>query len=146
MYKLRDSKVLDPARREELSARVLDFAVSASIGHASNAEIDTLGMSDAIRLAARRAVDGLTVRPDVCLIDGNWDFLAGYGTHNQRIVHGDALSATIAAASIVAKVNRDRLMTSARTSPRTDSPATRATRRPRTGPRSRTRVPAASTA
>jgi ribonuclease HII len=111
MYKLRDSKLLDPARREELSARVLDFAVSASIGHASNAEIDALGMSDAIRLAARRAVDGLTVRPDVCLIDGNWDFLAGYGTHNVRIVHGDALSATIAAASIVAKVNRDRLMT-----------------------------------
>ena len=111
MYKLRDSKVLDAQRREELSARVWEFAVDVSLGQASNAEIDELGMTDAIRRAARRAVDGLTVRPDVCLIDGNWDFLAGYGTTNERIVYGDAMSASIAAASIVAKVQRDTQMT-----------------------------------
>lgn len=113
MYKLRDSKVLDPQRREELAARLQDFALAISLGHASNDELDRLGMSAGIRLAARRAVDGLAVRPDVCLLDGNWDFLAGYGTRNERIVHGDAWSASIAAASIVAKVTRDGLMTAA---------------------------------
>ena len=111
MYKLRDSKMLDPQRRAELAGRIRGFALAVGIGHATNHEIDALGMSDAIRLAARRAVDGLAVRPDVCLLDGNWDFLAGYGTHNVRIVHGDAHSASIAAASIVAKVTRDELMT-----------------------------------
>ena len=111
MYKLRDSKMLDAQRREELADRLRGFAVDIGIGEASNEEIDALGMTEAIRRAARRAVDALTVRPDVCLIDGNWDFLAGYGTHNQRVVGGDAHSASIAAASIVAKVHRDGGMT-----------------------------------
>lgn len=111
MYKLRDSKVLDPERRVELAQRIFAFALAVSVGHASNDEIDQLGMTAAIRLAARRAVEGLPLRPDVCLLDGKWDFLAGAGTHNERIVHGDAYSASIAAASIVAKVTRDGLMT-----------------------------------
>ena len=111
MYKLRDSKMLDPQRRAELATRLRDFAVDLGIGEASNAEIDALGMTEAIRLAARRAVDALSVRPDVCLIDGNWDFLAGYGTTNERVIGGDAHSASIAAASIVAKVHRDTGMT-----------------------------------
>jgi ribonuclease HII len=67
-------------------------------------------MSAAMRLAARRAVDGLPLRPDVCLLDGRWDFLDGYGPHNERIPHGDAACASIAAAAIVAKVARDGLM------------------------------------
>lgn len=113
MYKLRDSKTLDAARREELAARVRDFAVAVGLGHVTNDEIDRIGMSAACRLAARRAVDALAVRPDVCLIDGNWDFLSDYGTRNVRIVHGDAHSASIAAASIVAKVARDGLLTEA---------------------------------
>ncbi|CAN5212115.1 ribonuclease HII [soil metagenome] len=112
MYKLRDSKQLDPARRTQLAGRVRTFALAVSVGEASNAEIDSLGLSDAIRLAARRAVSGLAIQPDVLLIDGNWDFLAGYGTRNERIVHGDAHSASIAAASIVAKVDRDGHMAS----------------------------------
>lgn len=107
MYKLRDSKQLDPTRREQLADRVHSFALAVSTGEASNAEIDALGMSAAIRLAARRAVAALAVQPDVLLIDGNWDFMAGWGTRNERIVHGDAHSASIAAASIVAKVERD---------------------------------------
>lgn len=113
MYKLRDSKVLDAIRREELAARLADFAVAWSVGHASNGEIDALGMSAAMRLAARRAVEGLAVRPDVCLVDGNWDFLSELPTTNERVVHGDASSASIAAASIVAKVTRDALLTAA---------------------------------
>ncbi len=112
MYKLRDSKVLDPRRREELAERISGFAVGVGIGSASNAEIDEVGMTAAIRLAAARAVDALPSRPDVCLVDGNWDFLAGYGTRNERIIGGDARSASIAAASIVAKVHRDTLMSS----------------------------------
>jgi ribonuclease HII len=111
MYKLRDSKMIDPVRREELGARIHDFALDVSIGQASNTEIDRLGMSAAMRLAARRAVDGLAVRPDVCLLDGLWDFLKGYGTQNERVAGGDARSASIAAASIVAKVARDQFMT-----------------------------------
>lgn len=110
MYKLRDSKTLDAPRREELAERIQDFALAHGIGHVTNDEIDQIGMSAACRLAARRAVDALDVRPDVCLVDGNWDFLSGYGTTNVRIVHGDAHSASIAAASIVAKVTRDGLL------------------------------------
>ena len=113
IYKLRDSKLLDPDEREHLACRIETLAIGIGIGHASSTEIDAYGMSEAIRRAARRAVDALPVRPDVCLVDGNWDFLAGYGTHNERIVHGDALSSSIAAASIVAKVTRDRLMVAA---------------------------------
>jgi ribonuclease HII len=113
MYKLRDSKLLDAARREQLHDRIVDFALAVGIGHATNDEIDQMGMSPAMQLAARRAMDGLAVRPDVVLLDGNWDFLAGYGTQNQAVVHGDAHAASIAAASIVAKVTRDRLLVQA---------------------------------
>ncbi len=110
MYKLRDSKLLDEPRREALFERLQDFAVAIGVGHASNEEIDRIGMSDAMKLAARRAVDALEVRPDVLLLDGNWDFLADYGTTNELVVYGDAACASIAAASIVAKVTRDRMM------------------------------------
>jgi ribonuclease HII len=113
MYKLRDSKLIPPPERERLADRLRSFAIGIGIGHAGNDEIDRLGMSEAIRRAARRAVDALPLRPDVLLLDGNWDFLAGYGTHNERLIKGDSRSASIAAASIVAKVTRDRLMVEA---------------------------------
>ncbi|MEX1178049.1 MAG: ribonuclease HII [Nitriliruptor sp.] len=112
MYKLRDSKVLTPTAREHLASRIAGVALGVGIGHASNEEIDELGLSDARRLAARRAVDALPERPDVLLLDGNWDFLAGYGTHNELLVRGDGRSTSIAAASIVAKVTRDAMLTS----------------------------------
>lgn len=113
MYKLRDSKMLDQGRREELHARLQDFALGIGIAHATNAAIDHDGMSPAMQQAAARALDALPVRPDVVLVDGNWDFLAGHDVPRELIVHGDAHSATIAAASIIAKVTRDRLMTDA---------------------------------
>ncbi len=113
MYKLRDSKELSPPERERLARRLGTFALGIGIGSASNDEIDRLGMSEAIRRAARRAVDALPLRPDVLLLDGNWDFLAGYGTRNRRVVRGDQRSASIAAASIVAKVTRDAEMADA---------------------------------
>ena len=113
MYKLRDSKVLAPDARARLAARLRSLAVGIGIGHASNREIDRLGMSAAMRLAARRAVEALPVEPDVCLLDGRWDFLGDCGSVRELIVRGDACSASIAAASIVAKVARDRLMIAA---------------------------------
>lgn len=113
IYKLRDSKVLSPGEREHLATRIRDVALGIGLGHATNEEIDQLGMSRAMQLAARRAVDDLPVTPDVLLLDGNWDFLAGYGTVNELVVKGDGRCASIAAASIVAKVSRDRLMVAA---------------------------------
>jgi ribonuclease HII len=113
IYKLRDSKLLRPDERERLADRVHGLALAVGIGHAGNDEIDRVGMSLAMRRAARRAVDALPLRPHALLLDGSWDFLADYGTRNRTVVRGDAYSASIAAASIVAKVARDRLMVEA---------------------------------
>ncbi len=79
-----------------------------SFGHAVAEECDRLGMSDAQRLAARRALDGLGVEPDRVLVDGRWDFIGGGRT--RMLVKGDATCLSIAAASILAKVTRDRIM------------------------------------
>jgi ribonuclease HII len=110
VYKIRDSKMLDPARREELAPRIQATCVAWSVAHATSTEIDAHGLSGGRRLAARRALETLGVDPDACLVDGHWDF-SGMGERARRIVHGDAISLTIAAASIIAKVTRDRLMT-----------------------------------
>lgn len=106
IYKIRDSKMLTEAEREAMFDRVADWCESWSVGHASASECDELGMSDAQRLAARRAIEGLDPDADHFLVDGNWDFVGGA----QRIVRGDRTSLSIAAASILAKVTRDRLM------------------------------------
>lgn len=113
MYKLRDSKVLDPARREELAERLEGFALGIGLGEASHTEIDALGLSAALTLAARRAVADLPLQVDVLLLDGNRDFLGHERAHTELLTHGDARSASIAAASIVAKVARDRTMVAA---------------------------------
>ncbi len=99
--------MLTEAEREALFDRVAGWVDAWAVGHASHAECDELGMSEAQRLAARRAIEGLGVEPDVVLIDGNWDFVGGR-THS--IVKGDATCLSIAAASILAKVTRDRIM------------------------------------
>jgi len=69
-----------------------------------------MGMSAAQKLAARRAVEGLGLEPDRVLIDGNWDFVGRGPLVTRRIVKGDATCLSIAAASVLAKVTRDRLM------------------------------------
>lgn len=106
VYKIRDSKVLTEDEREALFGRIAGWCASWAVGHASPEECDELGMSEAQRLAARRAIAGLQVSPDQVLVDGNWDFVGGA----RRIVRGDSSSLSIAAASILAKVSRDRLM------------------------------------
>jgi ribonuclease HII len=108
VYKIRDSKMLLEEEREALFDRIARWVETYAVGHASHWECDRLGMSEAQRLAARRAIAGLGVVPDYVLIDGNWDFV-GKGKV-ERIVGGDATSLSIAAASILAKVTRDRLM------------------------------------
>ena len=106
VYKVRDSKMLTEPEREALFDRIADWCQAWSVGHASAEECDELGMSDAQRLAARRAMEGLAQDPDHILVDGNWDFVGGA----RRIVGGDRSSLSIAAASILAKVTRDRIM------------------------------------
>jgi ribonuclease HII len=108
VYKIRDSKMLTEDEREAIFDRIIDWVDDWSVGHASPAECDELGMSAAQRLAARRAFEGLGMVPDHVLVDGNWDFVGHPST--TRIIRGDATSLTIAAASIIAKVTRDRLM------------------------------------
>jgi len=107
VYKIRDSKLLTEDEREALFDRIAGWCESWAVGHATPEECDVLGMSDAQRLAAQRALDTLGIVPDHVLLDGKWDFVGGSTT---RIVRGDRTSLSIAAASILAKVSRDRLM------------------------------------
>ncbi|MDQ1374805.1 MAG: ribonuclease [Actinomycetota bacterium] len=108
VYKVRDSKMLSEKQREQLFDRVASWCVAWCVGHASQVECDTMGMSLAQKLAAKRAIAGLGLTPDKVLIDGNWDFV---GTGNtQRLIKGDARCLSIAAASVLAKVTRDRMM------------------------------------
>ncbi|MCU1496789.1 MAG: rnhB [Acidimicrobiales bacterium] len=106
--KVRDSKALTEVEREALFDRITDWCDAWGVGHASHRECDELGMSAAQRLAARRALDALGVAPDRHLIDGKWDFVGGGTT--TMIVKGDATCLSISAASILAKVTRDRIM------------------------------------
>ncbi|HEX4539898.1 MAG TPA: ribonuclease HII [Acidimicrobiales bacterium] len=108
VYKVRDSKMLTEPEREALFDRVAGWCTSWAVGHATPEECDELGMSEAQRLAAGRALAALSLRPDHVLIDGRWDFVGGPNT--RRIVKGDATCLSIAAASVLAKVTRDRVM------------------------------------
>ncbi len=105
---LDDSKRLGAARRAALFERILAVA-DVSIAEASVAEIDVLNILEASHLAMRRAIAGLGEPPDHLLIDGN-RVPRGLSISAEAIVKGDARCASIAAASIVAKVWRDRLM------------------------------------
>ena len=106
--KIRDSKMLMEHEREAMFDRVASWCVAWSVGHVSPEECDELGMSEAQRLAAQRALDDLGLPADRVLLDGNWDFV-GQGT-SELLVKGDARCLSIAAASILAKVTRDRIM------------------------------------
>ncbi len=108
IYKVRDSKLLTEPEREAMFERIANWCDSWAVGHATANECDELGMSDAQRLATRRALEALGVTADRVLLDGKWDFL-GDG-RAQTIVKGERVSLSIAAASILAKVTRDRIM------------------------------------
>lgn len=103
---LADSKVLTPARRERLYDEIRAKALCCSIAEASVEEIDQLNILQATMLAMRRAVMGLRLKPAMVLVDGNR--IPVLDVPAEAIVRGDALVPSISAASILAKVHRDR--------------------------------------
>ena len=104
---VQDSKLLSPARREALAGRIQAQAAAWSLGEASAAEIDASGIAPATRLAMRRAVQALSPPPDHLLID--WVQLKSLNLPQQSFTKGDLRIVSIASASILAKVHRDRL-------------------------------------
>jgi ribonuclease HII len=107
---VRDSKSISEKRREAIFADVAEWCDHWSVGFASPAECDELGMAAAQRLATRRALAELGVTPDAAVVDGNWDFVSPLVGAVEMIVKGDQSCLSIAAASILAKVTRDREM------------------------------------
>lgn len=106
---LNDSKKLSEKKREELFPVILQKAKSYSIAFASVEEIEELNILNATYLAMNRAIEGLDISPDFALIDGN-RVPADISVPCETVVKGDFKSSSIAAASILAKVTRDRLM------------------------------------
>ena len=107
---LNDSKKLTEKKREALFDLITAQAVAYSVARVEAAEIDEMDILNARMLAMTRAIEGLSVRPDLCLVDGNRDHGSRYAIQAPHItiVGGDGKSASIAAASILAKVSRDR--------------------------------------
>ncbi len=103
-----DSKKLSEKKREALYDEIKSLAVAFNVAFATEKEIDEVNILNATFLAMKRAVDGLSLRPDLVLVDGNRAPALELPT--KTIVKGDSLSASIAAASILAKVERDRLI------------------------------------
>jgi ribonuclease HII len=106
---LTDSKRLTAKRRAELAAELPGWVAGYAIGSASHEEIDALGMTAALRLAARAALDQLPERPGVVLLDGKHDYI-GSPWRVRTAVKADLRSVSVAAASVLAKVHRDTLM------------------------------------
>ena len=104
---LRDSKLLLPGRREVLAERIRDHALAWAVAAVDAARIDQINIYQASRVAMREAVNLLSCRPDHLLVDA---VRLDCEQSQTAIIHGDALSASIAAASILAKVERDRMM------------------------------------
>ncbi len=104
---LNDSKKLSEKKREKLFPIIIEKAVSYAICQASPEEIDEINILNASMLAMKRAVAALSVKADFALIDGNCS--RGFDIPTETIVGGDAKSMSIAAASVLAKVTRDRL-------------------------------------
>ena len=105
---LADSKMVPPAERERLAVRIKQDAIGWALGEVTPADIDRLNIHRASLEAMRRAVAGLVPQPDMVLVDGFQ--VPGLEMPQRGIIHGDRLVASIAAASIVAKVYRDALM------------------------------------
>ncbi|MDP1876682.1 MAG: ribonuclease HII [Actinomycetota bacterium] len=122
---VRDSKLLSPGARERLVPRIRAWAVGYAVGHASAVEIDEVGIIGALRRAGLRALAGLSVAPDAILLDGSHDWLSALGQGSlfdddtgdrdclppvTMRVKADLTCASVAAASILAKTERDAIM------------------------------------
>lgn len=106
---VRDSKQLSPQQRQRLAVEIKTWALAWQIAAATVEEIDRLNILQASLLAMKRAVTNLTITPQLCLVDGN-QTIPGLSIPQQTIIGGDGRSLVIAAASILAKVERDRLI------------------------------------
>ena len=104
---LDDSKKLSEKKREKLYDEITKKAISWSVALSTPEEIDQINILEASLQAMRRAIDGLSIKPDLALVDGNID--RGFQLPAKAVVGGDAVSQSIAAASILAKVTRDRM-------------------------------------
>ena len=107
---VRDSKLLTEAEREKLFDRIAGWCMAWAVGAASQQECDELGMAEAQRVATRRAVAALGVVPDAAVSDGLWDFVSPTVKRVEMRVRADRNCLSVAAASILAKVVRDREM------------------------------------
>lgn len=105
---LNDSKKLSDKKRRELVPVIKECALAYGIAFADEKEIDSVNILQATFLAMERAIAQLSVKPDLALIDGNRE--KDFGLPVKTVIHGDSLSASIAAASVLAKVTRDDLM------------------------------------
>jgi ribonuclease HII len=103
-----DSKRLTPAAREALCEPILSCALAVGVGRVEAADIDRIGIAPATRLAMREALTGLAVPPDYILLD--YLTLPDVTCPQRGVLHGDALCLAVAAASVIAKVTRDRWM------------------------------------
>ncbi len=107
-YDINDSKKLSAKQREKILNKILEIAAAVGVGIVENNELDSMGVGQATYLAMRRAVNNLSIEPSFILVDG---FKVGFsGVPSMGVLDGDSKSVSIAAASIVAKVARDRLM------------------------------------
>ncbi|MEU2116936.1 ribonuclease HII [Streptomyces sp. NPDC016459] len=106
---LTDSKLLTLKRRTALAVELERWVTAYALGDASPQEIDELGMTAALRLAAVRALEGLPVRPDAVILDGKHDYL-GSPWQVRTVIKGDQSCVAVAAASVIAKVRRDAVM------------------------------------
>ncbi|MEU8588477.1 ribonuclease HII [Streptomyces sp. NPDC048664] len=106
---LTDSKLLTAKRRTELAPLLKEWVTAYALGDASPEEIDDLGMTAALRLAAVRALEALPVRPDAVILDGKHDYL-GAPWKVRTVIKGDQSCVVVAAASVIAKVHRDKMM------------------------------------
>lgn len=105
---LNDSKKLSDKKRRELYPIIKEQAIAYGIAFADHTEIDEINILQATYLAMERAINQLSVKPELALIDGNR--AKDFGIPVETVVHGDSLSASIAAASVLAKVTRDDYM------------------------------------
>lgn len=105
---LNDSKKLSDKKRRELFPVICEKALAYAIAFSTEQEIDEINILQATFLAMQRALDQLSIRPDIALIDGNRE--KDFGLPVKTVIKGDSLSANIAAASVLAKVTRDDLM------------------------------------
>jgi len=109
IHGINDSKKLTEGKREALFKEIIDIAVTYAVASADHKEIDRINIQNATYLAMNRAIDALSPKPEIALIDGNRN--KDIKVKSRCIVGGDGKSVLIAAASILAKVSRDRYMT-----------------------------------